>query len=282
MADHFPKGSVIRRVNLEPALLFGAGRALMLQLAHPAVAQGVEDHSDFKANPFKRLLGTLESVSAVVFGSQELAEGVGRRIHWVHEFVVGPTYRANVPENLLWVHATLLDTALRCYTSLVGELSPADAETYYQEMKRVAEIFGVAPEDQPATLADFDRYFEEMVAALEVIDVARDLAGFIVRPTLPLGLHVPLAPLLALQRLFTIGTTPPAIREQLGLPWDDAAERRLERAQGVVRTVFRITPRPVRVGGNLALNQVLLWRAGRHVRQFDEKQHARAARPTAA
>ncbi len=282
MADHFPKGSVIRRVNLEPALLFGAGRALMLQLAHPAVAQGVEDHSDFKANPFKRLLGTLESVGAVVFGSQELAEGVGRRIHWIHEFVVGPTYRANVPENLLWVHATLLDTALRCHTSLVGELLPAEAETYYQEMKHVAEIFGVATEDQPATLADFDRYFEDMVASLEVSDVARDLAGFIVRPTLPLGLHVPLAPLLALQRWFTVGTTPPAIREQLGLAWDDAAERRFERAQGAVRRVFRVTPRPVRVGGNLVLNQMLLWQAGRHVRQFDEKQHARAARPTAA
>ena len=77
--DHFPRGSVIRRVNIEPAIMFGAGRALLLQLAHPAVAQGVDDHSDFKGNPFKRLQGTLEATYAVVFGSDELAHGVGRR-----------------------------------------------------------------------------------------------------------------------------------------------------------------------------------------------------------
>jgi len=65
--DHFPKGSVIRRVNIEPAIMFGAGRALLLQLAHPAVAQGVDEHSDFKGNPFKRLQGTLEATYAVVF-----------------------------------------------------------------------------------------------------------------------------------------------------------------------------------------------------------------------
>ncbi len=70
--------------------MFGAGRALMLQLAHEAVAQGVEDHSDFKGNPFKRLLGTLEATYAVVYGSEELARGVGRRIQWIHDFVVGP------------------------------------------------------------------------------------------------------------------------------------------------------------------------------------------------
>ena len=61
MADHFPKGSVIRKVNNEPAIMFGAGRALLLQLAHPAVAQGVQDHSEFKKNPFKRLQGTVEA-----------------------------------------------------------------------------------------------------------------------------------------------------------------------------------------------------------------------------
>ena len=43
-------------------LLLGAGpRALLLQLAHPAVAAGVADHSDFRADPWRRLAGTLRS-----------------------------------------------------------------------------------------------------------------------------------------------------------------------------------------------------------------------------
>jgi len=213
VSDHFPPGSVIRTVNIEPALFFGAGRALLLQLAHPAVAQGVQDHSEFQRNPFKRLQGTLEATYAVVFGSEELARGVGWRIQRIHDFVTGPGYSANDPSNLLWVHATLADTALRCYEDLVGPLSPADAETYYQEMKEVAAAFGVGPEHQPETLEAFRRYMADTVASIEVTDVGKELAGFILDPRLPLRLDVPFTPLLRLQRLFTLGSLPPEVRD---------------------------------------------------------------------
>jgi uncharacterized protein (DUF2236 family) len=277
VADHFPKGSVIRKVNNEPAIMFGAGRALLLQLAHPAVAQGVQDHSEFKKNPFKRLQGTLEATYAVVFGSADLARGVGRRIQWIHEYVVGPGYTANDPANLLWVHATLCDTALRCYEDLVEALDPDEAETYYQEMKQVALVFGVGLEHQPATLADFRRYFAETVAGIEMTDVGKDLAGFILDPALPLSLHVPLKPLLALQRLFTLGSLPPPLRDQLGVPWGAVDQARYERARRRVRGVFRALPRVVRTSGNRVGGPALLWMAGRHVRQFEARQRARAA-----
>jgi uncharacterized protein (DUF2236 family) len=282
VADHFPKGSVIRKVNNEPAIMFGAGRALLLQLAHPAVAQGVQDHSEFKKNPFKRLQGTLEATYAVVFGSAELARGVGRRIQWIHEYVVGPGYTANDPDNLLWVHATLCDTAARCYENLVEALDPEEAETYYQEMKQVALLFGVGLEHQPATLADFRTYFADTVAGIEMTDVGKDLAGFILDPALPLGLHVPLKPLLALQRLFTLGSLPPSLRDQLGVAWGAHEQARYERAQRRVRGVFRALPRPVRTAGNRVGGPVLLWMAARHVRQFEDKQRDRTAQRRAA
>ncbi|MEO7428174.1 MAG: oxygenase MpaB family protein, partial [Acidimicrobiales bacterium] len=228
---HFPRESVIRRVNIEPAIMFGAGRALLLQLAHPAVAQGVDEHSDFKGNPFKRLQGTLEATYAVVFGSEALAEGVGRRIQWIHEFVRGDGYAANDPLNLMWVHATLCDTALRCYTTLVEPLSTDDEETYYQEMTRVAEVFGVARADQPATLADFRAYLDDTLATIDVTPVGKELASFILDPELPVGLHVPFAPLLGLQRRFTLGTIPASIREQLGVVWSAEDQQRFERAE---------------------------------------------------
>jgi uncharacterized protein (DUF2236 family) len=282
MADHFPRGSVIRRVNLEPAIMFGAGRALMLQIAHEAVAQGVEDHSDFKGNPFKRLLGTLEATYAVVYGSEELARGVGRRIQWIHTFVSGPTYEANDPANLLWVHATLADTALRCHLELVGPLSEEDQEAYYQEMKLVALAFGCPLDAQPATLADFRAYFEETVAALDVTPIGKDLAAFILDPTLPLGLHVPFKPLLALQRFYTLGFLPAHVREQLGQPWSDAQQRRYERVQWLARGWFYMVPRPLRTAGPRLNGQFLLWLAKRHVRQFDRKMQARASSEVAA
>lgn len=274
MLDHFPQGAVIRRVNIEPAILFGAGRALLLQLAHPAVAQGVQDHSEFKRNPFQRLLGTLEATYAVVYGSAALADGVGRRIQWIHTFVTGPGYSANDPSNLLWVHATLADTALRCYEELVEPLAPADAETYYQEMRQVALAFGVPLDQQPATLADFRRYVAETEAAMEVTDVGRDLAGFILEPRLPLRLDVPLWPLLRLQRRVTLGSLPPVIRAQLAVEWSPADQARYERTQRRVRRVFRATPRGLRTAGNRALGPLLIGLARRHVRAFEARQGA--------
>ncbi|MGH9187935.1 MAG: oxygenase MpaB family protein [Acidimicrobiales bacterium] len=274
MTAYFPKDALIRRVNAEPALGLVAGRALLLQLAHPAVAQGVADHSDFQRNPFKRLQGTLEAMYSIVWGSEELALGVGRRIRRIHDFITGPTYQANLPENLLWVHATLMESGLQAYTTFVGSLDPEQEETYYQEMKRVAEPFGLESADHPKSLTDFRAYFDETVRSLEVSDAGRELIGYIVRPTLPAKLHVPLGPALALHRLLTIGMTPEPIREQAGLAWGDQHQRRLDRWQGYLRGVFRVQPRPVRVAPTWVGGRVLLWQARRHVRQFDAKQAA--------
>ncbi len=275
--DHFPKGSVVRRVNIEPAILFGAGRALLLQVAHPAVAQGVQDHSEFKKNPFKRLQGTVEATYAVVFGSRELAAGVGRRIQRIHDHVTGPGYSANDPSNLLWVHATLMDTALRCYEELVEPLSDEDAEAYYDEMKQVAVAFGVGLEHQPATLADFRRYFAGTVEAMQVTAVGRDLAGFILEPRLPLRLDVPLLPVLRLQRLFTMGSLPEAVRSQLGIPWSETDQARYEQARRRVRRLFDALPRQVRTAGNRGTGPLLLWMAARHVRQFEARARSRTS-----
>ncbi len=167
------------------------------------------------------------------------------------------------------MHATLADTALGCYEELVGELSPAEAETYYQEMARVAEVFGVGREHQPATLAEFRTYMDETVAALEVTPVGRDLAAFILDPSLPLGLHVPLAPLLHLQRLFTLGSLPASLRDQLDVTWDDSDEERYRRAQRRVRLVFRLVPPTLRTAGSRLNGQVLLWQARRRVAAFE-------------
>ena len=51
-------------------LLLGAGpRALLLQIAHPLVAAGVADHSDFRSDPWRRLDGTLRSYLRIIYGS---------------------------------------------------------------------------------------------------------------------------------------------------------------------------------------------------------------------
>ena len=276
--DAFPKDAIIRRVNAEPAVALGAGRALLLQLAHPAVAQGVQDHSDFKRNPFKRLQGTLEAMYAVVFGPEDLADGVGRRVRWIHDFVTGPGYAANDQANLLWVHATLLDTAIGCYERLVEPLTAAQRETYYEEMTQVAARFGLSRADQPASYVAFRRYFDETVAAMTVTEVGRDLGGFILDPELPLRLHVPTRPVLRVHRTLTVGLLPPSLRQQFGFRWSAEDERRYGRVTGRARRVFAATPRAVRTSGTRAQGVYLLRIARRHVAQFDERRVSAAVR----
>jgi uncharacterized protein (DUF2236 family) len=266
VAEFFPKDSVIRRVNAEPAVMFGSGRALLLQVAHPAVAQGVADHSDFARAPLRRLQGTMEAMYAVVFGSEELALEVGERIRQIHARIVGRTYRASDTENLMWVHATLCDSALGAYGRLVGRLSPADCEAYYQQMKQVGEVFGVPRDAQPSTLAGFGEYFRHMTETLTVSEVGRHLAAEIVQPSLPSVIGVPLAATVAVHRLVAVGTTPERLRDQLGFTWRRSDQRALQTIETIARTTFALTPTSLRTAPLSVIGQLLLRRARRHVR----------------
>ncbi|MEA2704092.1 MAG: hypothetical protein QOD63_2037, partial [Actinomycetota bacterium] len=83
-----PDGQVWR-VAREKIVLAGGPAALLLQLAHPLVAAGVADHSEFESQPLHRLAGTLTAVLTATFGDRHQAEAVGRRVAAVHRRVTG-------------------------------------------------------------------------------------------------------------------------------------------------------------------------------------------------
>ena len=242
MEGLFPDDAVIRRIGGESILLLGGGRALLMQLAHPKVAAGVADHSGFEADPFGRLRRTLEAVNTIVYGTADEADRVAKILWAVHERVTGPDYRANDPELLMWVHATLVDTALRIHARFLGPLPPADVERYYQESTLVGEVLGVPPDAQPPDLTGFREYMRTMVGSLEVTDTARRLADAVLHPRLPFVAE----PGMALARELTAGLLPRPLRQQYGLAWDRnrkaalllacaASRQLLGRVPGVVR-----------------------------------------------
>ncbi|MDQ1446142.1 MAG: hypothetical protein QOI20_2606 [Acidimicrobiaceae bacterium] len=240
----FTDDSVVRRVNGESVLLLGGGRALLMQLAHPSVASGVAEHSDFKANPYARLQRTLEATYTIVFGSVDAAERAAAAVRAVHDRVQGPGYSANDPELLLWVHATLVDTAMRVYGRFVRPLSDADAESYYRDSKAVAALLGCPVEAQPETLADFRVYVRGMVAALgpQVSDQARSLAADVLHPKAPWLAE----PVFALGREVTVGLLPRPLREGYGLRWDARRKAALLAAGMSARQVLPRLPRVMR------------------------------------
>jgi uncharacterized protein (DUF2236 family) len=242
MTGLFPDDAVIRQVGGEAILILGGGRALLMQLAHPKVAAGVADHSGFEADPFGRLRRTLDAVNTIVYGTAEEADQVARVLWAVHERVTGPDYRANDPELLMWVNATLIDTALRVHARFLGPLPPDDAERYYQESTVVAELLGVPRDLQSPDLPSFQAYMREMIGSLEVSDTARRLADEVLHPKLPW----PAEPGLALARELTAGLLPRPLREQFGLGWDRNRKAALLLAGAASRQVLARVPGVVR------------------------------------
>jgi len=166
-----PEPSVARRLNRELFLLLGGTAALLMQVAHPLVAAGVEQHSSFQRDPIGRLRSTLNTTLAVVFAEPDEARAALRRIDRRHGSVRGSTaegqaYDARDPALLLWVQATLVLTSLRLYEAVAGRLAPADREAYWQETRPIAQALGIPPALQPATLADLERYERLMLATV--------------------------------------------------------------------------------------------------------------------
>src|SRR5260221_10130799 len=117
-------GSEAWRLNREAMLLLGAGpRALLLQIAHPAVAAGVDEHSDFRADPWRRLAATLRSYLTIVYGTTGIARAEIRRLNAMHRGISGPGYSARDPALALWVHATLIDSTIVANDAWIEPLS---------------------------------------------------------------------------------------------------------------------------------------------------------------
>jgi uncharacterized protein (DUF2236 family) len=229
---YFAPDGVAWRVGRETALLLGGGRALLLQVAHPLVAAGVAAHSDYRENPWRRLEQTMSTVWSVIYGTRREADAAAARVRAVHErvrgrigapmgpFAEGTPYSALDPELLLWVHATLVDTALLVYRSWVGPLTETQQRAYYEEMKAMALLFGTPEELIPPTLDDFRLYMRERLASdeISVTETAREIAATVLDPPL----SPPLRPALRALALVTVGMLPPRLREGYGFRWDGA------------------------------------------------------------
>ena len=243
-ATLFRPDSVTWRINQEPALLLGGGRALLMQLANPAVAAGVAEHSDFRRQPVRRLVRTLELTLALTFGERDEALAAARQINAVHQRIRGPGYSATDPRLLLWVHATLIETALVTYGLFVRPLSYADREAYYQESKLLGGLLGLANSAYPASLAEFEEYMAGVLAGgnLLVDGRARELARAVLRPPLRWVPRVAYWPLAAV----TTGLLPWRLRAGYELPWGRAEQFAFAAAQRSVPRVIALMPRRLR------------------------------------
>ena len=229
------------RINREAVLLGCGPAALLLQIAHPSVARGVAEHSNFASDPFHRLHGTISTTMAMVFGDGPAAERAIRRLNRIHRGIRGDTYRAMDPDLLLWVQATLIVTSVAAYERWVGPLTTAKREQFWQEARRVGVRLGIGLDVSPSDWPALEAYWDRMLAPdgpITVSSTARRLAPMIVRPPFP---FVP-GPLMDLLTLPGFALLPARLRADFGIPWDARRERVAATLALAVRTWVRAMP----------------------------------------
>ena len=232
-----PRGGVTWRLAGDGRLMAGSGYALMLQVSHPVVGAGVSEHSNFRADPWGRLLRTLDFTTSMVYGGPALALETGKRVRDMHKQIKGvmpngERYHSLEPEPYAWVHATLADAIVRANARFVRPNRAHELETFWAEWKRLGHFLGVRERDLPERWSEFGDYFDWIVSErLEPTESVHDVLESLAKPPPPQvrGISDGLWRLIRVPaarggRLGTVGLMPAPVRRKLGLPWSRAQQ----------------------------------------------------------
>ena len=253
----FGPRSMTWQIDRESAIFFGAGRALLLQLAHPWVAAAIEQHSDTLTDPVGRFHRTFSTVFSMVFGTLDQSISAARRLHHRHAgikgqmpwtagpFAVGSAYRANAVPALRWVYATLIETALLAYELVMPPLTPQQRERYYRESMLFAALFGIPRESLPQDWSAFSAYVSAMLQSdeLSVSNETRSIARRLITGA-DFWLPIP-----ASYQDLTVALLPESIRKEFGFPLDTAKEVHFNRTIALVRRLHPFLPARLRYVG---------------------------------
>jgi uncharacterized protein (DUF2236 family) len=247
-----------------------AGQVLVLQVAHPVVAAGVRDHSNYREAPWTRLNRTAGSLSIYVYGGPDGARYEAERLRRLHRSFTGVRddgrrYSALDPHAYAWVHATLVKLPVDTQRFFGRPLTRPQLDEYYAQMLDVGRMLGVRERDLPPDWPAFERYYDDMVAGFEpneTISTLFDTIRTVGKPSrlLPDAVWAPLCRGQHRLQMFLItATLPPALRDRLGLRWTPRQQRRFDRFRLVVRAAGAVVPRPARAAHVRAVGRLNVW-----------------------
>ncbi|MFJ9616764.1 oxygenase MpaB family protein [Streptomyces noursei] len=258
-----PPGGVLWSLVGDVRSLLTLPAALTMQVAHPAVGAGVDDHSVFRTDPWGRGERSLASLQLWVYGGAEAVEE-GRRLRRLHRSIQGTDaygrkYHALTPAYYAWVHATGYPVFRHAQRYLGRPFTAAQERQLYAEWLQVGRILGIRDRDMPQTIEEFWPYYrevldtqiEETVVVRELIATDRPLPApdrgpWWLRLLLRLVWPVIMPGFARFRRFVTIGLMPPDARRAIGLPWTAAQERRLRRLGLAVRLMMPLLPERLR------------------------------------
>jgi len=222
-----------------------------MQIAHPKIAQGVADFSQFRRKPLQRFLNTHRTANELVFGYARTAINAAMRLHAVHSRVnsngaasdLQLSYSAADPKLMLWVYATLVDSAILGYRALLPDLTRQQWERCYQESKLLAQLFSIDEQDLPPTLPDLQAWVQDMLLSdvITVSPTSRLLARSLLSARWYSWLAAPSIYVLA------AGFLPPKLRDAYGFKWNPPVRAAFRSYISLARVACRALPRPLRM-----------------------------------
>jgi uncharacterized protein (DUF2236 family) len=218
---YFGPESVSWQVHREVTVLFGGARALLIHAAHPLVIAGARETRFYERNPWRRLERTLLLTYAITFGSKAEARAAADTINEVHsrvkgvDEVTGLPYDALDPELLLFVHASLVESALLFERLTVGKLDDEGRQRFHEEQMLAAEMLLVPRRSIPPTVPALRAYVREVEASgiLRVTEAARRVAAMFDDPPK----EAEWRPILKLVSRLAFGTLPETVRPLYGV-----------------------------------------------------------------
>lgn len=225
-------------------LLLGAGSTVLYQLALLGVGRGVAEHSTTLTRPVDRLRTTLTYVYVMTLGTDEERRAVSRMVNKMHAPVRGEGYTAYDRDLQLWVAATLAHNGIFIHEKVFGPMSPATKEQIYRDSQVFGTALQVRPEDWPATYAEFEDYWDDVLAnRLSSEPLVRDYVRKLLSSK---GQPWFLRPGNGLQNLMTKGNLPPGVRDLLGLTWSWREQKLYDLFWSVHNLAYPLLPTFVR------------------------------------
>ncbi len=250
----FGPDSMLWRICRHRVTLLYGPAAAVLQVAHPRIALGVHDHSDFQSSPIARLNRTLDTVYTIAFGSSAEGREAADRVAAIHNRVTGDAvardvpgpaeYSAFEPDLLLWVIATMIMSAVDGYEHCVQPLSDDELDHFYRDMRTLGSYFALPANYGPHRWPDFLIYWQVQLdnPTLGSHSISRQVARAVALPSRPLWLRIGAYPL---QFMFS-EILPSNICQRLGFRSTRLKRLTLTVATRVLKLIARFAPDAVR------------------------------------
>ncbi|UXA14371.1 DUF2236 domain-containing protein [Mycobacterium sp. SMC-8] len=267
--DALGPSSLLWRWAGDMRIAFEGGTAGLLQTMHPAIGQGLIDHSDFFDDPVDRVFRSLPGILGTVYDG-DLAEATGLRVRDFHHDIKGTLadgqrYHALHPETFWWAHATfqrMVDRLAMHWDS--HGLTTQESEQLYAEGREWYRRYGmtasVVPADRAAFEGEVDRYCREVLQPNPASDYLVEFIGRRAIPDMSASPYYPshprlrpladaLLPTLPVRmalappmRLVIFGGLPALVRDRFGIRWTRGDERRYRAIRSAIRTGWRYLP----------------------------------------